>query len=103
MSDISQGCSDDEDLASYDDNMHNLAVSPSSDKTSTMTVLGKGPLMLMGIMVMGYVYPAPLTLEKVMRCPVLLVLTWCYGQSKVRLRNFFSFNSIQPLTVIWTL
>jgi hypothetical protein len=43
-----------------------------------MTVLGKGPLIPMGTMVMA----APLTLEKVTRCPVSLILTCSYTPLK---------------------
>jgi hypothetical protein len=84
MSDISQKYSDDEDIASYNDNMHDLDGFAHSHKKSTMTVLGKGSLILMGTMVMGNLYLAPPTLEKVTRCPVSLILTRSYRRSKVR-------------------
>jgi hypothetical protein len=47
-----------------------------------MTVLRKGPLIPMGTMVMGNLYPAALTLEKVTRCPVSLILTCSYTPSE---------------------
>jgi hypothetical protein len=47
-----------------------------------MTVLGKGPSIMMGsTMVMDNLCPAPLTLEKVTRCLVSLILTCSYTPS----------------------
>src|SRR6267154_4614418 len=57
-----------------------------SHKMSTMTMLGKGALTLMGTIVTGNLYPYPPTLKKVMRCPVSFILTRSYRSSK---RKFY--------------
>jgi hypothetical protein len=69
-----------------------------------MTTLGRGPLILMGKKVMGNLYPAPPTLEKLMSpgpCPVLLTLSRSYstvtGHQRFASGDFILLNTMQTV------